>query len=346
MESKSSLRGWVAVGVGICILLIYFGPTKVAAEEPIKLKLSEAYTAADYLTTHGYKVWAKKVEEATKGRVKVDVFAGSTLAKINESYDATVAGVCDIAMYVPNYNTGRFPLSDVMSLPMLFSGAKVASLAAWHLYENFPEMKKEYGDVRLLWFYCTPPYEIHTVKKSITKAADLQGLQVRVAGPIDARMMEILGASPVASPMPEAYMGLQKGVLDGILSPFGTMRAFKTAEVTRFHTTNARLFSTLFCVVMNLKKWNNLPPDIQKSIDEVSGASASELFGSAFDSMTQGDIEFMKQKGDTFTTIAPDERKRWVAAFKGIQDKWIKDVEAKGMPGKKLLSQVASLSGN
>jgi TRAP-type C4-dicarboxylate transport system substrate-binding protein len=346
MESKSSLKACIAVGMGICILSLHFGPTKVAAQEPIKLKLSESYTAKHYLTTHGYEVWAKKVEEATKGRVKVSVFAGGTLAKIGETYDATVAGVCDIGMYVPAYNAGRFPLSDVMNLPMLFPNAKVASLAAWQLYEKFPEMRKEYGDVKLLWFYCTPPYEIHTVKKPISRAADLKGLQVRTVGPMDAKMIEILGATPVALPMPEAYMSLQKGVLDGILSPFGPMRAFKTAEVTKFHTTNASLFSNLFCVVMNLKRWNSLPPDIQEIMDQVSGASASEMFGTAFDSTTQGDIKFMKEKGDTFTTIAPDERKRWVAAFEGIKDKWIKDVKAKGMPGEKIITEVARLSGN
>lgn len=340
MKTWMSFAGWITLGVGICLASMGFSPIKVSAEEPIKLKLSEAYTAKHYLTTHGYGVWANKVEEATKGRVKVSVFPGSTLAKIEEAYDATVAGVCDIAMYVPAYNAGRFPLSDVMNLPMLFPSAKVASLTAWQLYEKFPDMKKEYSDVKLLWFYCTPPYEIHTVKKAVNTAADLKGLQVRTVGPMDAKMLEILGATPVAIPMPEAYMSLQKGVLDGIVSPFGPMRAFKTAEVTRFHTSNASLFSNLFCVVMNLKKWNSLPPDIQKAIDEVSGASAAELFGSGFDSTTQGDLKFMKDKGDTFTTIAPDEKKRWAAAFKGIQDKWIKDVVAKGVPGEKIIGEI------
>ncbi|RJR45848.1 MAG: hypothetical protein C4576_11690 [Desulfobacteraceae bacterium] len=339
MKRESTFVGWV--GVGVCLMLMMFGNVDVYAEEPIKLKLSEAYTAKHYLTTHGYEVWAKKIEEATKGRVKISVFAGSTLTKVEEAYDATVAGVCDIAMYVPAYNAARFPISDVINLPMLFPSAKVASSKAWQLYKEFPEMKKEYADVKVLWFYCTPPYEIHTVKKAINSAADLKGLQVRTVGPMDAKMLEIMGATPVAIPMPEAYMSLQKGVLDGIVSPFGPMRAFKTAEVTRFHTTNASLFSNLFCVVMNLKKWNSIPPEIQKIIDEVSGASAADLFGVAFDSTTEGDLNFMKEKGDTFTTIAPDEKQKWAAAFKGIHDKWIKEVSGKGIPGEKILATVS-----
>jgi len=332
----------------MCLILFFAGllfiPARSEAKNPIKLKLSIAYPAKHPLTVKAFEVWAKRLEECANGQVEVTLFPGGTLSKIKENYDATIAGVCDISMYVPAYAAGRFPLSNAMNLPMLFPSSTVASLASWDLFEKFPEIRKEYSETRLLFFYFTPPYEIHTVKKPINVMEDLKGLQIRTAGPISAKLITALGASPVAISMPEAYLGLQKGVLDGLVSPYGPMRGFKTANVTYNHTVNANLFSNAFCVVMTLKKWNSLPQNIQKAIEEVSGAKASKLFGNVFDKITGPDIKYMKKKGDTFTTISPEEKKRWTAAIKGIRDKWVKDMTAKGMPAEKIISEMVWIS--
>jgi TRAP-type C4-dicarboxylate transport system substrate-binding protein len=122
------------------------------------------------------------------------------------------------------------------------------------------------------------------------------------------------------------------------------MRGFKTANVTYYHTTNANLFSNAFCVVMNKNKWQKLPADIQKAIEEASGMKAAKMFGQLFDKITGPDKKFMKEKGDTFTTISAEEKERWQNAIKGIRDKWVTDMEAKGMPSGKILNEMISLS--
>lgn len=334
----------IFVLAGVLFLAAWTAAAEPAQKGPIKLKLSESYTAKHPMTTRAYEVWAQKVEKSTNGRVNVTVFPGGTLAKTRETYDATIAGVCDIGMFPQSYAGDRFPLSLGMNLPMLFPNSAVASRVAWNLYEKFPEIKAEYSDVKLLFFYCTSPYEVHTVKKPIHTAEDLKGLQIRAAGPIAAAITEALGANPVNISMPEAYLGLQKGVLDGLLSPFGPMKPFKTADVTHYHTVNANLFSNIFCVVMNLNKWKSLPSDVQRAIDEASGVKAAELFGTVFDAMGDPDIKYMKQKGDTFITLSPDEKARWVSAIKPIRDKWIKKMAAKGMPAEKILDEMIRLS--
>ena len=92
------------------------------------------------------------------------------------------------------------------------------------------------------------------------------------------------------------------------------MKAFKTAEVTKYHTTNARIFSNFFCVVMNLDKWKALSPEVKKAFEESGGLSGAEMFGQVFDAIAEEDIKFMKDKGDIFTTIALEEKKKWKAA--------------------------------
>jgi len=341
-------RKITVLGLALCVAFLSAALTPhhawASEAKPIKLKVSIAYPAKHPLTTKAFAVWAEQLEGRTGGKVKVTLFPGGTLSKITENYDATVAGVCDISMYVPSYSAGRFPLSNAMNLPMLFPSSLVASQAAWDLSQQFPEFEKEYSDTKLLFFYFTPPYEIHTVKKAVNTMDDLKGLQIRTAGPISAKMMESFGASPVAISMPEAYMGLQKGVLDGLVSPYGPMRGFKTADVTYYHTTNANLFSNAFCVVMNLNKWNGLPQEIQKAVQDVSGAEAAKLFGGLFDKITGPDKKYMQEKKDTFTTISPEEKKRWTEAIKGIRDQWVKDMAAKGMPSEKIMKEMIRLS--
>jgi TRAP-type C4-dicarboxylate transport system substrate-binding protein len=95
---------------------------------------------------------------------------------------------------------------------------------------------------------------------------------------------------------------------------------------------------------MNLKKWNSLSPQTQKIIDEVSGAAASERFGKMFDKLSVPDINYMKKQGDTFITLAPEEKKRWAAAILPLRDKWIKDRTAKGLPADKVVNEMIRLS--
>jgi TRAP-type transport system periplasmic protein len=325
------------------LALLWVPKGETATDEVIKLRLNENYTANHPMTVRGFKAWAKKVEEKANGRVSITVFADSTLAKVTEAYDATKAGVCDISMYVPAYAEGRFPLSSVMNLPIPFTNAAMAGKIFSTVYEKYAELKQEYADVKLLFFYCTPPYEIHTAKKPIQTAGDLKGLQIRATGPSDAKFLEHLQATPVAMPMPEAYLSLQKGVLDGVLSPFGPMKAFKTAEVTKYHTTNARIFSNLFCVVMNLDRWKALPPEVKKVFEESGGLGGAEMFGQVFDAIAGEDVKFMKDKGDTFTTIAPEERRKWKAAGEKIVEEWVKAQSAKNSPGKSILEEINNL---
>ena len=76
----------------------------------------------------------------------------------------------------------------------------------------------------------------------------------------------------------------------------------------------------------------------------MSGSNAAKLFGGLFDKITGPDKKFMKEKGDTFTTISPEEKKRWTDAIEGIRDKWVKDMAARGMPSKKIMEEMIKLS--
>jgi TRAP-type C4-dicarboxylate transport system substrate-binding protein len=295
------------------------------------------------MTTDAYEVWAKMVEEVTDGRVKVSVFPGSILTNVMESYDATIAGVCDIAMVPQSFEPERFPLSMVMNAPLDLPNALVSGKVAWDLYQKFPEIQAEYRDTKVLFFYSTSAYQLHTVKKPIHTKEDVEGLLIRCGGPDDTVVIKALGGVPQFMPMPEAYLALEKGVLDGHMGPFGPMPGFKLDEVLFYHLENANFHTNIFAVVMNLDKWNSLPSDIQEAIDEISGTAAAVLFGEVFDRTDILAIQAMKDKGHTFTNLSPEEKARWDGFLKDILNEWVAEQEAKGLPGQEVLDEALRL---
>ena len=312
-------------------------------DKPIELKFATSMPAGHPITTDAYEVWARKVEEATHQRVKITIFPGDTLISPMEAYDATRKGACDISMLVQSYKPRRFSLTMVMNQPLDLPNAVVSSKIAWELYQEFPEIRAEYQGVKLLFFYSTSPYQIHTAKKPIYSRKDLEGLLIRVGGPVDKAISEALGGVPEFMHMPDTYLALGKGVLDAHLSPFGPMKGLRTADVTRYHLENANLHVNIFGIIMNLKTWNKLPLEVQKAIEKVSGYQGAELFGRVFDETDRETIQYMKDKGDIFIHLSPQQKAEWAKFLKSIAADWVEEQEARGLPGQKILDTALRL---
>ena len=62
--------------------------------------------------------WAKEVEKRTAGKVQITLFYGGTLTPADKCYDGVVKGISDLGMSVFSYTMGRFPLSEVLDLPL------------------------------------------------------------------------------------------------------------------------------------------------------------------------------------------------------------------------------------
>lgn len=303
----------------------------------VELKFNVSYPARHPMTTDAFEVWAKRVESATLDRIKITLFPSDTLISPMTAYDAVKNGACDIAMLIQSYEPKRFPLSMIMNRPLDLPNAVVSGQVAWELYQEFPEIQEEYRDVKLLFFYSTSAYEFHSPKKAIRRSEDLKGILIRVGGPVDKAIAEALGGTPEFMHMPDTYLALSKGVLDAHMSPFGPMKGLRTAEVTRFHTENANLHTGIFGIIMNLDKWNKLPQETRLAIESVSGREGAELVGGVFDRTDEETIQFMKDKGDTFTSLSVGEKKKWRKSLDVIVADWVREQEARGMPAREIL---------
>jgi TRAP-type C4-dicarboxylate transport system substrate-binding protein len=95
---------------------------------------------------------------------------------------------------------------------------------------------------------------------------------------------------------------------------------------------------------MNQKKWDSLPPDVQKVFNELSGDWAVDFTGKEWDKFEKAARTEVEAKGIEFYTLPPQEAERWKKAVIPVQDEYAADLEAKKKPGKKVLEELRKLS--
>jgi TRAP-type C4-dicarboxylate transport system substrate-binding protein len=329
-------HAWMLVALALAIVGFPLG-SAVAQDKPIELKFSSWVSPVHGHHTQVMVPWAKMIEEKSGGRLKVTIYPGSTLGKPADHVDLVKNGIADVAFASPGYTPGRFPLVSVAELPLLFKTGKGGSQALWSLYDK--HLKAEFKDVKMLWIWVHPPGQFHLAKKPVRVLEDLAGLKIRAATPILTNMVKALGATPVSLAAPETYTALERGVVDGTIFPWEAIASFKLAEVLRHHAV-VNLYASPLFTFMNQKKYDSLPPDLRKVIDDLSGAWGAEFTGAAWDRNENDGIEAARKAGATIYTVPGEERQRWAAKLKPVEDEWVKSMEAKGLPGRQVLDDL------
>ena len=314
-------------------LALVLGAGLPAAAKTVNLTYSIFFPA-----THGHTLlateWAREVEKRTNGAVKINIFPGATLTPADQSYDGVVKGISDLAMGVLSYVKGRFPLTEVIDLPLGYqSGLQVTRLCNAY-YQKF--QPKELADTRVMYLHGHGPGILHT-KAPVTRLEDLKGMKIRCTG-TSAKIVKALGATPVAMPQTETYDALQKGLVQGTLTPIESLRGWKFAEVISSTTRNlGSSYSVAFFVVMNKKKWDSLPREAQEAIEQVNREWIDKT-GQAWDDFDQAGREFTLAQGNKVIELGPEEDQRWAKLMQPVLDEYVSATQAKGLPGQEALA--------
>ncbi|MCK4790196.1 MAG: TRAP transporter substrate-binding protein, partial [Desulfobacteraceae bacterium] len=275
--------------------------------------------------------------------VKMTFYPAAVLGPPMEAYEMIKEGAVDAGCIIPGFYPGRFPLTNVVQLPFLgLPSAKVGSRIFWELYEKFPEFKRDYPDVKVLNLYTDAPTPIGT-KKPIRTATDIKGMKIRALAGAPTEMLKELGAVPVLMPPTEIYTSMDRGVIDGWMISWEACAGMKYWEVTKYFAT-AYMYQPALVFLMNLNSWNRLPPDIQKIFDEHAGAAGSAFFGREFDrynDQAKAKVKGMKTK--EIIQLSPSEVARWKQITSPVWERWLADMEAKGLPGKAVLDEAQRL---
>ena len=236
------------------------------AQAPIVIKFSHV-VAADTPKGKGSEFFAKKAAELTKGKVKVEVYANSTLYKDKEEMEALQLGA--VQMLAPSL--AKFgPLGakefELFDLPYMFDNYKeLHAVTAGPVGKALFKKLETKGLVGLA--YWDNGFKVMSANKPIRMPDDYKGLKMRIqpSTVLDAQMRAV-GALPQKMAFSEVYQALQTGVVDGTENPPSNLYSQKMHEVQKYVAlTNHGYLG--YAVITNKKFWEGLPADVRSALE-------------------------------------------------------------------------------
>jgi TRAP-type C4-dicarboxylate transport system substrate-binding protein len=283
--------------------------------------------------------WAKEVEKRTNGQVKINTFPGGTLLPAKNIFDGVIAGTADIGNFAMSYQPGRFPVSEAVDLPLGLPSARVASLVLYDVIDKYKPA--EFEKVKILTLFTCPPANFMT-SKPVRTLKDLKGMELRVSG-TGADAVKYMGGIPIAMPQSETPEAIQKGIVKGVVSSLEVLKDMNYAAYCPF-ATDTKLFIVSFAVVMNKDKWNALPADVKKVMDDLRVEQA-EWTGKYVDDHVAEALAWSKEKYKHEVIQLPAADKAEIRKLvKPMIDDYVKKVSAQGLPGAKIIADIEKLS--
>lgn len=290
--------------------------------------------------------WCDKVAAESNNRMKCQIFPAMSMGGTPpQLVDQVKDGVVDLVITLPGYTAGRFPTTEVFELPFMTNSAEVGARATWDYINKYS--LKEFPGTKLLATWVHDEGYVHTRDKQVKTLADFKGLKMRAPTRQTNKLLASLGASPVGMPLPAIPDAVSKGTIDGFLLPWEVMPSLKMQEMVKFHSetdpSRPALYSAVFVFAMNQARYDSLPADLKKVIDNNSGANYSQSIGKIWDNSQAAGRKAAQDHGNTFYTVPPAELDNWVKASVPLYSDWIADMDKKGLNGKQMLQDAKDL---
>jgi len=301
------------------------------AQSPIVIKFSHV-VAKDTPKGKAAEKFKELAEAATKGRVKIEVYANSTLYKDKEELEALQLGA--VQMLAPSM--AKFgPLGvkefELFDLPYLFTDQQSLERVT-----NGPvgrEMLKRLETKGLIGLsFWDNGFKIMSSNRSMHVPTDLKGLKLRIqASKVLDEQMRVLGANPQVMAFSEVYQALQTGVVDGVENVPSNLYTQKMHEVQK-HMTVTNHGYIGYAVVVNKKFWEKLPADVRSQLDGAM-REATEYANKIAQQENEAALESIRKSGKT-TVYMPTEaekaewRKVMLPVHKTMEERIGKDLIA------------------
>ena len=243
-----------------------------AQQQPtVTLKWQSTFGTADFFHQTLIQI-AKKVEEMSFGRIKVDVLVTGAVVGAFQAQDAVHSGTLDGALGVPVYWFGK---DRAMSLFGTGPGMGLTAddFLAWMWYEGGEQeydkliQEKLKLNVKSFWFGPMPTQPFGWFKKPLRGLDDAKGLKFRTVG-LSIDTYQLLGMSVVALPGGEVVPGIEKGVIDA--AEFNNMTSDLVLGFTdvakNYYVQSYHQDHEFLELLVNKKKLDDLPADLQRTI--------------------------------------------------------------------------------
>jgi TRAP-type C4-dicarboxylate transport system substrate-binding protein len=320
----------------VCSIGAVFAVPAIAAET-YTLKLSTFMPPTYVVVSKVLTDWVREVDQKSGGRLKIEVYPAGQMGPPPRHFDMVRTGVADIAISSPGNTPGRFPLSEVIELPFLAHSSGISSEVLMDIVPDY--LAKEYAGTHILWAYVTPPFQFNMGRKPIHKIDDLRGLRIREQSTLTSDILSALGAAPVNVFPGDVADALNKGTIDGALAAFDGVTAFQFIRMVKY-ATQLNVSTSTFIVSINDATYAKLPADLRTILDETTGRKMSRATGAAMDDNDATAKRLMTEQGVGITVLDSAELANAEKLAAPVTERYLNDLEAKGLPGRKLYHYV------
>jgi TRAP-type transport system periplasmic protein len=317
--------------------IAWLGLANCAAAQTIELRVSH-FMPPNHTFQKELLRWADELDKASSGRLKLRIYPASQLGPVQRQFDLVRNGVADIAVSIHGATPGRYRLTEIVSLPFVSPKEGINSaITSRRLTELAPiYLADEHQGLRILWMAVTNPLMFHLAKVPIKTVRDFRGLRIRYSGQQVAKIITALAAVPLAVPPGETTDSLAKGIIDGATFPYEAAQSFDLGSVIRY-TLEPGVSTATFAVVMNPKKFQELPDDLKTLITDTTGPEAAARFGRQWDEAEKRGKEYMITKGVKILTLPDEQLQSMRSLLAPIVSQALDDLEARGKPARQFL---------
>jgi C4-dicarboxylate-binding protein DctP len=323
------------LSAGLC-----FGPASALAET-YKWRLNITNASLDTTVGRALQAFAENVKKGTNGQLAIQVFPSGALGyNPFNVHRAVKEGALEMAETAMAY-ISEVPVYKVYSQICLFTDANEANKAtdvAWAELQKAASGQNQ----TMLMTYSYPNDNLATVSKPMPKLENWKGEKIRAWNPFVAAWLKAVGAVPQVIPFNEKYSALAQKVIEGNFAAPRGMLDTGDFEVTKYYNLWG-VTSPIYIVLVNKKKYEELPADFQKVVMEEAAKTMASLRKELAESV-EGDLKILKEKHKMIVIDVPKEEfEKARAAAKSLWEEWVKDA---GPDAKVVLEKVRKALGH
>jgi tripartite ATP-independent transporter DctP family solute receptor len=279
--------------------------------------------------------FARRANERLGSKAKVVVFGSSQLGGDKELLQKLKLGTVDFAL-PSTVMSSESDLFGVFEMPYLVKDRKHMQAIEKEVFwpRLAPEAEKK--GLKILAVWENGYRHITNNRRPIKVPADLQGIKLRVPeGKWRVKMFQTYGANPSPMKFSEVFTALQTGVMDGQENPFSQIYSAKFQEVQKFLSLTGHVYTPAY-ITAGLKKWNGLPADVRKVLEDTAKATQSYVYAEA----EKDDNELLAKIRAAGVQVNEADKTAFVNASKAVYEEFGKEVKG----SKELIERALALA--
>jgi len=289
-------------------------------------------------TEHVEKI-AELVSEKTGGEFTINISYGG-LSKPTENLDGISIGAFEMAQICAGYHEDKNPTLTAAELPFLGVRDLREEVAISDALYAHPAVKKdmERWNAQLLMSSPMPQYNLVGRGDPRSTVDAFNGMRVRATGGLgDA--FKAVGAVPTSVASNEAYNAMESGVVDTVAFAPHAHLSFRTIDQANWWTENLNPGTVNCPVVVNIDAYNALSDKEREALDG-SVEEAIDYYIETYGKLMERWEDVLAEKNITKVEFTDEELAKFRDATKGIQEEWVKKMDAQGIPGEELLATI------